>query len=329
MINAIITKNGANMYKKILSVILMSSFLCANEMGEYGWNVPNSSLNIGGYLDMTYDDNRENKFLFNDIAVLFSSSHERFNFLSEIELSYISLDGKSNNSSDVDLNVERLQLSYVLNDNQSFQIGRFESDIGYWNQAPILIVQDTTTKPHIVGNFFPKATTGVLYRYRLNEEHAFSFTFQDNEDLSHQDNSITVNRHKGLAYHGTKNDLSWRFSLGEYKEDNSLEANYVGIGSQYDVDEFTLQAELFMQNSEISEEKPYSGYVQSTWHVKEKHDAVVRFESYEDHVLDVKEEIYLLGYIYRPNNNMAIKGEYIYHTELPLNRFVYSISVLF
>jgi len=317
------------MYRKILSIIFLSTLLCANEMGNYGYDIPNTSMNLGGYLDMSYDDKRESKLLFNDLALLFSSSHERFDFLSEIELSHISPDGKSNNSSDVDINIERLQLNYTLNDKQTLQLGRFNSDIGYWNQAPILILQDTTTQPHIVGNFFPKATTGVLYRYRLNEEHSFSFTFQDNPDLSHQDNVINVEEHKAFAYHGTKDDLSWSLSLGEYQEDNSLEANYVGLSSQYDADNFTLQAELFMQNSEDSQEKPYSGYLQSTWHVKEHHDAVVRFERYDDHSIDEEEEIYLLGYVYRPNRNMALKGEYIYHSKLPLNRFVYSFSVLF
>ena len=317
------------MYKKIFIIILINTFLGANEMGEYGYDVPNTSVNIGGYLDMSYDDKRENKFLFDDIALLFSSSHERFDFLSEIELSHISLDGKSNSRSDIDFNLERLQLNYEVSDKQTLQLGRFNSDIGYWNQAPILIVQDTTTTPHMVGNFFPKATTGLLYGYRLDEENSFSLTFQDNPELSHQDTEINIERHKGFTYRGTKNDLSWSFSLGEYKEDNNREANYAGVGALYDGDTFTTQAELFIQHTKTSEEKPYSGYLQSTWHLKEKHDAVIRFERYDDHSIEVEEEVYLLGYVYRPNRNIAIKGEYVYHSKLPLNRFVYSFSVLF
>jgi len=317
------------MYKKLLFFIFVVFPLSANEMGSYGYDVPNTPINIGGYLDMTYDNQRENKFLFNDIALLFSSSHERFDFLSEIELSHISLDGKSNNSSDVDIHIERLQLNYALSDLQTLQMGRFNSDIGYWNQAPILIVQDTTTTPHMVGNFFPKATTGLLYGYKLDEENSFSFTFQDNPDLSHQDNVVNVEKHKGFTYRGTRNALSWSFSLGEYKEDNNREANYAGVGALYDGDTFTTQAELFIQHTKTSEEKPYSGYLQSTWHLKENHDAVIRFERYDDHSINEEEEIYLLGYVYRPNRNIAIKGEYVYHSKLPLNRFVYSFSVLF
>ncbi len=306
--------------------LICSNFLSAN---DYGWDIPNTSVNIDSYLDMTYDEKREDKFLFNDIAFLFSSRRERFDILAEVELSHISLEGKSNNSSDIDLNVERLQLNYTLNDKQSFQIGCFKSDIGYWNQAPILILQNTTTKPHTVGNFFPEATCGLLYRYNLNDENSLSFTFQDNPDISHQDGVINVERHTALAYYGANDDLSWRFSVGEYKEDNSIEADYIGIGSRYDADEFDIQAEFFVQNSEISDEKPYSAYLQPTWHFKENHDAVLRFESYKDKTIDIKENIYLLGYVYRPNSNIALKAEYVHHTKLPLNRFVYSFSVLF
>ena len=313
----------------LIVLVFTTSLLVANEKSTYGWDVPNSSLNIGGYLDMTYETKREEKFLFDDIAMLFSASHQRFNLLGEIELSHISLNKKSSNNQDIDLNIERLQLDYALSDEQMVQIGRFNSDVGYWNQAPIPILQETTTTPHMVGNFFPKATTGVLFRHNINEENSFSLTFQNNNDMAHQNNVIQVNQHQALAYYGTDDDLSWRFSLGEYREERHQKSRYLGIGSSYEGEDFSLQSELFAQNSDKDDEKPYSGYVQSTWHVKKKQDAVVRFESYKDEGLEVEEQIYLLGYTYRPTRNMALKGEYIYHTKLPLNRFVYSISVLF
>ena len=317
------------MYRQLLSIILLSSSLYATETESYGWDVPNTPINIGGYLDMSYDKKREDKFLFNDIAMIFSANQNRFDLLGEVELSHISLNGQSNSSSDIDLNVERLQLTYAVSDEQSLRVGRFNSDIGYWNQAPIAILQDTTTTPHIVGNFFPKATTGVLFNQNINENNSFSVTFQDNNDIAHQDNIIEVNRHKALAYYGVKDDLSWRFSLGRYQESNHKKSTYMGMGSEYDGEDFSILAELFIQDTELSDEKPYSGYVQSTWHFKEEQDAVLRFESYKDNALDIEENIYLLGYVYRPTSNIALKGEYVYHTKLPLNRFVYSFSVLF
>jgi hypothetical protein len=318
------------MCKKLYYTILVTtSLLLANEESSYGWNLPNSSLNIGGYLDITYDEKRDEPFLFNDIAMLFSGNRNRFDLLGEIELSHISLDGKSNSSSDIDLNLERLQLTYALSDKQSIQVGRFNSDIGYWNQAPIPILQETTTTPHIVGNFFPKATTGLLFRQNINENNSLSLTFQENRDMGHQDNTIEVNRHLGMAYWGIKDDFSWRFSIGKYRNSQDINEKYMGIGLEYEREEVSLQTELFTQQSDKTEDKPYSGYIQATWHVKESHDMVARFESYRDNGIDVKEQIYLFGYAYRPTNNIAIKGEYLYHSKLPLNRFIYSFSVLF
>lgn len=142
-------------YRFIFFILAYSSFLYATE-NSYGWDIPNSSLNIGGYLDITYDSKREEEFLFDNISMMFSSNNNRFDLLGEIELSDISLNGKSNNISDIDLKIERLELTYALSDDKSIKIGRFNSDIGYWNQAPISILEDTTTKPYIVENFFQK-----------------------------------------------------------------------------------------------------------------------------------------------------------------------------
>jgi len=321
----------------IFFILSYSSFLWAEE-ASYGWNIPNSSINIGGYLDITYDQKREEKFLFNDIAMLFSANQNRFDLLGELELSHISLDGKSNSRADVDLNIERLKLSYLLSDTQSIQVGRFNSDIGYWNQAPIMILQDTGTAPHLINHLFPKATMGILYQQDVGEESSFSLTFQHNKDIAHQERNtllyqekvLSIDRHIGFSYHGVKENLSWRFSAGAYRETNKKKSLYMGIGSEYDGEEFSIEAELFTQSSnKESEDKPYSGYLQSTWHFQASQDAVVRFENYQDNTLDIKEQIYLLGYAYRPTNNIVVKSEYIYHSELPLSRFVYSISVLF
>jgi len=318
------------MYKNIYYILLISSgTLFANEESSYGWNLPDTSINVGGYLDMTYDTKREESFLFNDIAVLFSANKNRFDLLAEIELSHISLDGKSNSSSDIDLHLERLQLNYTLNDKQSIEIGRFNSDIGYWNQAPIPILQETTSRPHIVGNFFPKLITGILFRQSINEHNTFSITFQDNMDIAHQERFIQVNRHKTFSYFGTYGDFSWRFSAGKYRDSRNKNVIYRGIGSEYEGEKLSFQVELFRQNSDKKHEKPYSGYLQSTWHFKDKQDAVIRFEKYKDNEIEIEEQIYLFGYTYRPTNNTVLKAEYIYHTKLPLNHYLYSFSVLF
>jgi len=325
------------MLKKILllSIFILNVLLYAEEENSYGWNVPHTTLNIGGYLDMTYDAKREDAFLFNDIALLFFAHKDKFSIIGEVELSNISLEGKSNQSSDVDLVLERLELIYAIDDKQKIKIGRFHSDIGFWNQAPITILQDTTTKPHMVKHMYPQITTGALYNYQYNNTHAVSFTLQHNNIDLEEDNSFTrdrviVDRHFAFAYHYTRDLFSWSLSSGMYREyDLKKKSYYAGIGFQYESDNYEIQAELFTQQSNDIKDRPYSGYLQTLFHIQDKQDIVLRFESYKDNVISIKEENYLLGYVYRPWNNIVFKAEYIYHSKLPLNRVVSSISVLF
>jgi len=276
---------------------------------------------------MTYDQKREDKFLFNDIAMIFSGDYDRLSLLGEVELSHISLDGKSNSSSDIDINLERLQLSYALSDDQTIQIGRFDSDIGFWNQAPIPILQETTTTPHIT-NIYPKASTGLLYRQNLNYENSISLTLQHNPDLAHQSNIASIDRHRAFGYRGVYDAFAWSLSGGLYRKEK-IEFTYWGVGAEYEWDSVSLQGEIFTQESKSKDDIPYSGYLQSVWHFSDKQAVVMRFEGYDDESIDTQEQIYLWGYVYRPWANMALKAEYIHHTKLPLKRFVYSLSVLF
>ncbi len=309
--------------------IISLSFLFSNEPITYGWNIPNTPLNVGAYIDLMYDEEREGNVVLDDISLLISDNHDHFKILGEVEISNLTLDGKSNNSLDIEINLERLQVGYAFDDKHHITVGRFNSDIGFWNQSPINILQDTTTEPHMLKYVFPKATTGVMYQNYFSDESSFSMTLQHNEDIGQKDESIVLDRHVALSYHGVMDDFSWRVAGGFYREINQFEARYFGLGAEYDVEEFTLQGELFTQKSNRRENKPYSGYIQSVWHLFNRQDAVVRFEGYNDKDLAVEESIYLLGYLYRPRANMAVKGEYVYHTELPLNRFVASFSVMF
>ncbi|HIO95350.1 MAG TPA: hypothetical protein EYG67_00835 [Campylobacterales bacterium] len=318
------------LYKKALLCTLLISSVTASDPTSYGWNIPNTPLNIGGYIDATYESKREDEFMFNDIALLFSAHKNHFDLLGEVEISDLTLDGKSNGSRDIEIILERLQVSYALENEQILTVGRFNSSVGYWNQAPINILQDTTTKPNIVKNIFPKATTGVMYQKGIGDEDSLTLALQYNRDIGSHDESIVVDRHMAIAYYGVSSDeLSWRLSAGSYREFRGDNTRYLGVGTQYDSDEFALQGEFFIQKHDHGLSIPYSGYLQSVWHFTDKHDSVLRLERYKDEFLDVSEIIFLLGYVYRPWERFALKGEYIYHSKLPLNRFVYSFSVMF
>lgn len=315
--------------KYFLMLLLSLSFIDAKAPRDYGWNIPNTPIYLGGYIDAVYDEKNEENFLFDDIALLISANNERFDFLSEVEISHLALDGKSDDNADLRVNVERFQVAYHLDDTQKLTLGRFNSDIGYWNQTLVNILQDSTTYPHIIKHIFPKATTGLMYQHSLNSEDSYSIMLQHNKDIGLEDDSIVVDRHLAIDYEKAYDDFSWRVAGGFYRELDGLEAGYAGLAFEYELDDFSIQSELFTQKSKSGLSKPYSAYVQPVWHYSHKQSLVLRLERYKDEVLNANEAIFLLGYAYRPWSNIALKGEYVYHTQEPLNRFVYSISVMF
>jgi len=316
-----------NFFNRLFLLCLCTSIVSGNEPRQYGWQVPDTSINIGGYIDAVYDDRAEDKFVFDDVALLISAYHNRFSFLSEIEISKLSLDGKSNGTSDIRVNIERLEVTYALSDNENLTFGRFNSDIGYWNQAPVNILQATTTKPHIFESVFPQHTTGVMYKNYFNDDDYYSITFQNNKDIGQADNSIVVNQHYAMSYYDEIDNFSWHFATGYYKEKKRKdEAYYVGLGAKYSVNRLSIQTEFYTQKYENTHQS-YNVYIQSVWHMKPKQDIVLRVEKYDEQGLE--DGVVVLGYAYRPTVNTALKVEYIHHSHDPDNRFVYSFSVLF
>ncbi len=316
---------------KIILLLLFSlTLLVSNEPIEYGWDIPHTPLRVGGYVDAVYDEKAEDAFIFDDVSLLFSANENHWSFLSEVELSSLNLDGKSNGTADIRLNLERLQFTYALDETDQIRVGRFNSDIGFWNQAPINILQETTTMPHMARYLYPRATTGISYIKQFNDEDRLTLTLQDNGDIGQEDFDFVADQHFALSYHGVSDDLSWSLSGGLYREEElQNRAVYAGVGLEYELERVLIQSELFTQHSDDGKSKPYSAYVQSSWNFASKQNAVVRLEAYDDEVLNTKELVSLVGYVYRPFACMALKGEYIDHTSLPLDRFVFSFSVMF
>lgn len=314
-------------YKKILPLIASTTFLIANDTSMYGWNVPETPLYLGGYIETLYDETEDEDFMIDDIALLMSASGESFDFLGEIEVSNLTLNQETNRKT-TKINLERLQLNYALGENE-LTVGRFNSEIGYWNQTPINILQETTTYPHIIEHLFPKATTGLMYRGNFENQSSYRIMLQHNNDIGQRDESIVSDRHYALSYYQDYDNFSWSLASGLYKDTHNFYANYAGIGFEHESESFMLQGELFTQQSRGKKSKPYSAYLQPVWFYDDQQSLVLRLERYKDEELQANEGIVLIGYAYRPWSNIVLKAEYIHHTKQPIDRFVYSFSVMF
>ncbi len=313
-------------YFLVFFIYLINSLpIQAEENMSYGLKIPNTPIYLGGYLSGEYNKEEKKQFVFDDIALLFYSSFEKFNLLGEIEASDVELD-----ESNIIFNLERLQIAYHINDDAIIYIGKFNTNMGYWNRAPVNILEDTTTKPHILKNIFPNLTTGISYQQQFKEkEKELILTLQHNDNLDKKYNNILNNRHYALSYKSFEESFSWSIGGGYFHTLNKTDSYYAGVGFEKESLDWTILSELFSKKEEKGDSIPYDGYLQLTRHIYYRHDIVFRTEFYKDEKLNIHENISLLGYTYRPLPSIAIKGEYIKHTILPKSRIVLSISAIF
>jgi len=312
--------------KILLSYCLTILYAYGEEPNHYGWDIPGTSINIGGYMDAVYDPKAKEKFLFDNVALFVSAEYKRFNFLSELKLLNLTIDKKPDNKDNIYLNVERLNLSYALTDTQTLTVGKFNSDMGYWNQSPVNILQATTTSPHIIEPLFPSYTTGIMFKQYFDADY-LSVTMQNNKSIGNKNHSNLVNEHYAVGYYQEFDNYSWRVSSGMYSEETQQnKAYYLSLGTEYIGTSFTLQAELYGQKYE-HEKVSYNTYIQGVWNIYDKHDLVVRTEYFD--AQGEHDKAALLGYVYRPTLNTAFKCEYVYSNDTELNRVITSFSVLF
>jgi hypothetical protein len=223
---------------KFLFLICTLLFLSVHADEEYqlghGYQINTTPIYLGGYLSARYDITDENKeFDLDDVALLFYGSFEKFDFLGEVEASDVSFKKEGKGDYDLanqDLHLERLYLTFALNDDDSLYLGKFNSDIGFWNQTPINVLHDTTTPPHIMTNLFPKLTSGLGYTKQINDSKTISLSIQHNEDLDEEYNNLFIKEHYSFSLKDATDSFTWGVGGGYFKERNSHISTYATIG---------------------------------------------------------------------------------------------------
>ena len=90
-----------------------------------------------------------------------------------------------------------------------------------------------------------------------------------------------------------------------------------------------FQAEVGSQFNQDKTTIPYIGYIQGLYTIEEKHEGIVRLETYSNNITQIKDSFAVVGYTYRPLYPIAIKGEYQWHSLHEENKLLFSLSVLF
>jgi hypothetical protein len=324
------------MLKKIFVMILiLLSFVFGDDEYQFGqgYKLGDTPLYLGGYFSARYDINEnENEFDLDDIALLLYGSFEKFDFLSEIEASDVTFEKEGKGDIDLDnstLHIERLYLTIPIKDDSSIYFGKFNTEIGFWNQTPINVLHDTTTPPHIMTDLFPKLTTGLGYINNLNDEFSISLAVQHNHDIDDEYNNLFVKQHYNFSIKNTKELYTWGIGGGYFKERNNHSSTYATVGIQKELENWSVLGELYSRFTDDAPSVPYDIYLQGTWHLKNKHDLILRAESYNDEIENSSDNVGLVGYTYRPYPFMALKAEYEAHRIDRLSHAVFSFSVIF
>jgi len=326
--------------KKFAKIFLLSVLSCTFLHAEDytfgdGLQLGNSPIIIGGYISSMYEANKHTRYVdIDDMAVLAYGEYDHFDFLAEFEAADIykkEVGDRRDESSNATFYIERFFGDYYFSDDKRIRFGKFNSDIGFWNQMPINVLRDTTSSPHLVNDFFPKLSTGINYEVRQvsNTLDRISLTLQNNHDLDINYNNLNVDRHYALACDIVDHETTWRFGGGYFRFEPAQETMYLLGALKVEKQEGDFLLESILRHDVQKDKLSYDIYAQGVWHLITKHDAILRAELEKAPLTQKHDGIMVIGYTYRPLSNIALKGEYEAHQESDLNRWLFSLSVLF
>jgi len=325
-----------NVTKLILLLMVAGTAVDAEEytFGD-GWQVADSPLMIGGYVSSVYVAEKNSHTIdIDDMALLAYGEFDNFDFLAEFEVADVykkETGSHPDESSSTTFHAERLYGDYYFGSNERLRFGKFNSDVGFWNQMPINVLRDTTSSPRLTSDFFPKLTTGFHYESRQTPglDNRVSITVQHNNDLDNGYNNFNIDRHYAVAYDIKDQAKLWRFGGGYFRYKPLHEAFYLLAAVKMDYKEWNFLFESIVREDVEESKMSYDVYAQGVWHFRAKHDLIFRTEVEKAPILQTHDGSALVGYTYRPLNNVALKGEFEVHQESLLNRWLFSLSVLF
>lgn len=294
------------------------------EIGDSGWIV-------GGYLSADYIKEHQHRYAdIDDVALLAYGEFDRYDFLAELEVADLYHKEIGGDDKFGKLHLERLYGDYFPEDNQRIRLGKFNSDIGFWNLNPINVLRDTTSNPNLAEVFFPKLTTGINFEQHDPMEglHSFSVTLQNNNDIDRDYNNFKIQHHYSAVLDFKNGCWSSRIGGGNFRYDNH-EASYVFGALKYQKDEIDFMTESVLRKEDDKDVYSYDVYAQGVWNYIPRHFVIVRVETGKMPLLNDHDTIGLIGYTYRPRENIALKGEYEAHDENALSRWLFSFSLLF
>jgi len=322
----------------LFSIALLSFAHADNYELGHGYKV-NDTINVGGYFSTEFESNRQNEsFTLDDVAVMaYGEINPMFSYLAEAEAVgfYHKNFTDGTEVGDQKFHIERLYGDMWMSDDFNIRFGKMITPIGYWNMEPINVLRDTTSNPLYSKLLFPKFLTGIDINGYIPKTEGMRYHLfgQNNRDLDEEYINIPNTHFFGLSVE-KELSMDWHSggSIGEFITKTSQRTRFFEANLKYDDNQWQIMTEALISKSEYADgqdDYALSGYAQAMYHFTPEQALIGRYEYFNDHHTDYKDNIAILGYSYRPLYPVSLKGEYQWHSLHDENRALFSLSVLF
>lgn len=322
----------------LFSIALLSFAHADNYELGHGYKV-NDTINVGGYFSTEFESNRQNEsFTLDDVAVMaYGEINPMFSYLAEAEAVgfYHKNFTDGTEVGDQKFHIERLYGDMWMSDDFNIRFGKMITPIGYWNMEPINVLRDTTSNPLYSKLLFPKFLTGIDINGYIPKTEGMRYHLfgQNNRDLDEEYINIPNTHFFGLSVE-KELSMDWHSggSIGEFITKTSQRTHFFEANLKYDDNQWQIMTEALISKSEYADgqdDYALSGYAQAMYHFTPEQALIGRYEYFNDHHTDYKDNIAILGYSYRPLYPVSLKGEYQWHSLHDENRALFSLSVLF
>jgi len=299
-------------------------------LGE-GWQPTHLPIYLGGYLSVWSNLQEDRQSIeVDELALMLYGEFDRWGFISELEMDepYLKSFGQVRDETvHTHLHIERINFTYYIDDSSEIMVGKFFSEVGFWNPSAINVLRDTTSDPHFIEMIFPEMTTGVLYQI-FGERYTLYMTLQHNHGIDAVYNNFIIDRHYAMALSLEDGLGEWRVGGGWFREVNRTQSRYMTLGYRSDRSAWTWMVESAVRKSSQVKSMLYDIYGQGVWHILPRRDLIVRLEHYHDQSVVSNDQSAVLGYTYRPSPYMALKGEVALYAH-QANRWLFSFSMMF
>ena len=299
----------------------------------------NDALNIGGYFATEFESNKNSdSATLDDVAIMaYGDLHPMLSYLAELEAVsfYHKNISDGSHTSDKKFHIERLYGDLWMSDELNIRFGKQITPIGYWNREPINVLRDMTSNPLYSKLLFPKFLTGIDINGLVPKMEGVRYHLfgQNNRDLDEEYINIPNTHFFGFALEKEiSNELSSGISIGDFIPNSTKRSQFFQASFKYDNDLWQILAEGLVAKSRYSNnqsEYAFSAYTQGMYRYSQKHAVVGRYEYFDDNRTQYEDNIFTLGYSYRPWYPVSLKAEHQWHSKNDENRILLSFSVLF